>query len=255
MGFFHANRTGAALLLACGLALAPAAAQAQLFGFWSYGFGAPEIGIHGADVPGIVADAGYALVARPQRNGRVFIADARDAYGGLHRLIISIDSGDIVQSFELGGPRPGRGDSTLRDFAARPIPRDGLAPIPLGPVPLGPVPHLGTAPLAHSPKARIARANAEPEIIRGITGPEPVAPKPARQVKPRLPKPPALAVRGKIEARPAVLAKPVVPVAKPAPASLAPPPAIVAAPAAPVDPVIAKPPPGPINDIPVAPLE
>ena len=253
MGFFHANRTGAALLLACGLALAPAAAQAQLFGFWSYGYGAPEVGIHGEDVPGIVADAGYALVARPQRNGRVFVADARDAYGGLHRLIISIDSGEIVQSFELGGRRPGRSDPTLRDFAARPIPRDGLAPIPLGPVALGPV------ALPRPPKARVARANAEPEIIRGITGPEPVAPKPARQVKPRLPKPPTIAARGKIEARPlerpALLGRPVLPVAKPAPASLAPPPAIVAAPVAPVDPVTAKPPTGPINDIPVAPLE
>ena len=244
MGFFHANRTGAALLLACGLALAPAAAQAQLFGFWNYGFGLPEVGIDGDDVPGIVADAGYALVARPQRNGRVFVADSRDAYGGLHRLIISIDSGEIVQSFELGGRRAGRGDPTLRDFAARPIPRDGLAPIPLGPV-----------PLARVPKARVARANAEPEIIRGITGPEPVTPKPARQVKPRLPKPPALAARGKIEARPAALGKPVVPVTQSAPVRLSPPSAIVAAPVAPVAPVIAKPPPGPINDIPVAPLE
>ena len=209
MGFFQASaRTVfSALLIASGLAVAPA--QAQFFGFWgarAFSNGpAYAPGISPGEIAGIVADEGMRLVARPYRNRNAYVVDAQDQRGWNHRLIIDAYSGQIIQSFGEG--------QILPPQAAPPMP-----------------------PLASRPGQRLARMPEAPYVVPGIGGEDqPVAkpkPKPARKapvvarapVESRPLDPPAL--RPMVPAAPRTVIAPAKPFAKP----LAKPPALARTP-------------------------
>ena len=244
----------AGLALAVGLTAGVAPAQAQLFGFWgtrSFSYGGSS-GLSLGELQGIVSDEGMRLVRPPVRNGNVYVADAIDARGWQHRLIIDADSGNIVQSF-------GRGQVPTQRYEASPAPA--------------------------VPPARIARAAPnEPYVIPGIGGENSSIVRPVAKPKPKAAKKPPVIARSPVESRPLeippakmfvpqpapviVPAKPSDPPAavldrpQPAPLAEAPvaaarpaPPAVNDVPVAPLYEVPAKPEPGRVNDVPVAPLD
>ena len=213
---------GAALAL--GVAMAPQAAQAQFFGGW--GYQTFRSGIDAQDVADIVADEGMRLIARPRRNGHVFVADARDGRGVQRRLIIDAAYGDILKSYTLrAGTLP-----YLED--ARPVP-----------------------PALIPQQRRVARAapQSEPLVIPGI-GREDSAPAVKRIAPPK----PKVARRTPVEAKPSkspVIVKELAPPVVKAPVASATP-AVATAPAPLGDGEAKKPvlPPA-TPDVPVAPLD
>ena len=111
--------TLAATLAAGGLALTSGGARAQFF-FWDQ----PRYSAD--DAARIALQHGFRPLAQPARNDRVYLADVSDQRGRRERLIISADSGEILQRFYLDDGR------RYRRFADPSIPR--------GPVPPGRIP-------------------------------------------------------------------------------------------------------------------
>jgi hypothetical protein len=102
-------RALAALGIAGGLLVSLAgSAEAQFFG-WSLppAYGVPESAmIAPGEIYRMVADHGYRIRDRLQRNGRVYLIDVVDRRGRALRLIIDAYQGDILQRFATAPPRP-----------------------------------------------------------------------------------------------------------------------------------------------------
>ncbi len=82
--------------------VAPQAARAQFF--WDQ----PRFSAD--DVARAVVERGFRPIHRPFRNDQVYIADVFDRRGRQERLIVSADSGEIVQRFFVEGTRNLRSD-------------------------------------------------------------------------------------------------------------------------------------------------
>ena len=226
--------------VALGLALAPQAAQAQLFGYW--GYQSFRSAIYPEDIADIVADEGMRLAGRPRLNGRVYVVQARDRRGAEFRLIISAQTGEILKSFEVAA-RSDAEDQPQPILPSLPQPQRRAARPDVEAEPPRIVP---SAPL---PQRRAARTP-DPLVIPGI-GREPAAPETVRKPAPR----------PKLVRRPVpVVSRPLPPPAVAAPPSIAAPAQAAPAHAAPPQQAVAplgdgpvkKPPPA---DVPVAPLD
>ena len=269
-------------------------AAAQFYGGFGYrtfsypAYGPPPVyearpvyGVRAGEIAGIVAEEGFVLVAPPRLNGLVWLADVSDRRGGRQRLVIDARSGDIVQSFVLGAPRPADGFSDGRRVARtmpgnpRVIPgidgdpnEDTSAPANRQSPPRATRPVQGTAPTSARPPSKPAATSAARAEPASPTNPRPEprkAPrKPASDTAKAVPAPP---VADPLKAQPAPVvpaqgqpAPPVTAAAAPRgqpvmPASPTAPSRVNDIPVAPLDDATPRKPSSPVNDIPVAPLE
>jgi hypothetical protein len=131
------------------LAIAPSAAQAQIFGM--FGWSLPP-----GQVQHMIASQGFRLAGPLFRNGRVYVADVVDDRGVRQRLIVDAFSGEVLQAFVTGRPA---------DLL------DGERSARVDPLDRGPLPPIETQPLKPKGKPRTSmtkretvRARPEPEV-------------------------------------------------------------------------------------------
>ena len=189
---------GGALVAILCMAAAPSPASAQ-FGLFGQSGASPQ------DVYDTVASHGFRMAGPLYRNGNVYVADVFDRRRRRERLIISADSGEIMQRFFVdvaAAPRavapPGNEDFFSRlvrgwgdDAPPRPpagLDTDNEAVMPLAPVPLPrreprprPIePRIVTrteeAPITSSPLPAPARAPTPPASASLPPKPAPGAP-------------------------------------------------------------------------------
>ena len=113
-----AGRTAAGALALAGTLMLAQPARAQFF--WN-----SQPRLSADDVARVVMRRGYSPVRQPLLNDRVYVADVFDRRGRRERLIVTADSGEIVQRFFLDNER---------------FRREADLSIPRGPVPPGRIP-------------------------------------------------------------------------------------------------------------------
>ncbi len=201
---------GAALLCSCagalGTTLMPSRADAQFF--WDQPRVSPD------DVARSVMARGFRPLRVPVRNDSVYVADVLDRRGRHERLIVSADSGAILQRFYL---EDGQG---FRRFAD--------PTIPPGPIPPGRIPEGDNQPNVFS--RLFGGQDAEPDRAAPQLAPDRPIPAPV-QPRPRIKRVPRVVDRAPETVAPLtpVESAPLGPSATPA----SPPPAAAVAPPAP----------------------
>lgn len=156
----------AALGLAWLLALGPAPAQAQFFGYW--GSRASRAALPAPVIYRRLRERGFRLFNGLQRNGGVYLADVIDRSGRRSRLVVDAYSGAILQSFAYGPPRPERfvpgGPRGYRAgpvYASRYPPAYETLPVPPRAIP-APVFRRRPVAKAEHPPRKLARREVRP---------------------------------------------------------------------------------------------